>query len=182
MKACEGNISKWPEKVHHVFFAGKFTPRHATGFSPHYLIHGVNPVLPFDPTEVTFQLQGVTQRISSEDLLALRIQQLEKRPDDISQAAETIKVSRLQSRLYFKGCFKGRLSKKIFNPGDTVLVRNSGGEKGLDRKAKERYSGPYIVFRQIAGASYVLMEQDGTVHRRGVVAFMLVPYISRKDL
>ncbi len=25
VKACEGNISKWPEKVHHALFAGKVT-------------------------------------------------------------------------------------------------------------------------------------------------------------
>ncbi len=55
-------------------------------------------------------------------------------------------------------------------------------EKELDRKTKERFSGLYIVFRQSAGGSYVLIEPDGTVHRRGVAAFRLVPYIPRKDL
>ncbi len=55
-------------------------------------------------------------------------------------------------------------------------------EKELDRKTKERYSGLYIVFRQTARGSYVLMEPDGTVHRKGVAAFRLVSHISRKDL
>ncbi len=94
VKACEGNISKWPEKVHHAFFSDKVAPRHATGFSPYYWILGVDPVLPFDLTEATFQVQGFIQRMSLEDLLALRIRQLEKRPEDIPQAAETIKASR----------------------------------------------------------------------------------------
>src|SRR5579871_458017 len=58
VKSCEGNINQWPSKVHHAFFADKCIVRKSTGFSPYYLLHGVDPVLPFDFTEATFQVQG----------------------------------------------------------------------------------------------------------------------------
>jgi len=48
VKACEGNINRWPDFVHHAFFADRVTTRRATGFSPFYLLHGVDPVLPLD--------------------------------------------------------------------------------------------------------------------------------------
>ena len=79
VKACKGQISQWPGKVHIAFFADKITITRSTGFSPFFLLYGVEPVLPLDLFEATFLVQGFTDNMSTEDLLALRIRQLEKR-------------------------------------------------------------------------------------------------------
>ena len=71
IKACEGDINQWPDYVHHAFFADKVTTRRATGFSPFYLLHGVDPVLPLDLLEATYLISGFSPNMSSSDLLAL---------------------------------------------------------------------------------------------------------------
>jgi hypothetical protein len=58
-------------------------------------------------------------------------------------------------------------------------VRNTRVEKELDRKTKPRYLGPFEVVRRTTGGSYVLKELDGTISKRGVAAFRLLPYHSR---
>lgn len=179
VKSCQGNINQWPSKVHHAFFADKCITRKSTGFSPYYLLYGVDPVLPFDLTEATFLVHGFHSGMKTEELLALRIRQLEKRPEDIAQAAAAIVQSRLRSKEQFEKVFRRRLTSHVFEEGDLVLVRNSQVEKELDKKHKPRYLGPFQIVRRTKGGSYVLKELDGTVSRRGVARFRLLPYVPR---
>ena len=179
LKACEGHVNHWPMKVHHAFFADKCITRQSTGFSPFYLLYGVDPVLPFDLTEATFMVEGFRAGMTQTELLALRIRQLEKRPEDIEKATQILQMSRLRSKEQFEKHFKFRLTSHVFKENDLVLVRNSRVEKELNKKHKPRYIGPYEVVRQTKGGSYVLRELDGTVSRRGIARFRLIPYIAR---
>ena len=179
IKACDGNVSRWPDLVHHTFFADRVTVRKATGFSPYYLLYGVDPILPLDLFEATYLVSGFRKNLSTEELIALRIRQLAKHDDDIEQASQTLYQSRLKSKFEFERRFQKRLWRGEYQSGDLVLVRNSRVEKELDRKTKPRYLGPFEVVRRTKGGSYVLKELDGTQSRRGVAAFRLLPYHSR---
>jgi len=179
IKSCKGNLNQWPSKVPHAFFADKCIIRRSTGFSPYYLLYAVDPVLPFDLTESTFLVQGFKTGMSSEELLALRIQQLEKHQDDIDQAADMIRRSRLQSKENFEKHFQYRITNQVYKPGTLVLVRNSQIEKELSKKSKPRYLGPYEIVRQTKGGSYIIKELDGAISRRGVAQFRIIPYIAR---
>ena len=55
-------------------------------------------------------------------------------------------------------------------------------EKELNRKTKPRYLGPYKVARLNSGHNYVLEELDGSQLARPIVAFQVLPYITRKAL
>jgi RNase H-like domain found in reverse transcriptase/Integrase zinc binding domain len=179
MKMCQGKVKDWPNFVDHAFWADRVTTRKATGFSPFYLLHGIDPVLPFDLTEATYLVEGFRRNMSTEELLALRIRQLAKHQEDIDSAASTIAKSRFRSKEQFEKHFRRRIQTQTFSSGDLVLVRNSRVEDELNKKSKPRYLGPYEVVRQTRGGSYVLKELDGTVSRRGVAAFRLLPYHSR---
>ena len=183
IKSCRGNISKWPEKVHAAFFADRVTTSRSTGFSPFYLLHGVHPVLPLDLTEVTFMVQGFYANMKLEELLALRIRQLEKHEEDIEQAAAELVRRRFKSKEDFEKRYHFRLRNQVFNPGQLVLVRNTQVEKELDRKTKPRYLGPFVVVRRTKGGSYVLREptRDQILLRQGIAAFRLLPYITRNE-
>jgi len=161
------------------FFADRVSTSSVTGFSAFYLLHGVHPILPFDLTEASFMVNGFTSGMSSSDLLALRIRQLERHPADIQQAALTLKNARFRSKAQFERKFHKKLRRSLYQSGDFVLVRNTAVEKELNRKTKPRYLGPYEVDRRTKGGSYVLKEMDGTFLRQGVAAFRLYPYIGR---
>lgn len=164
-----------------MLFADRITVRKATGFSPFYLLHGIEPLLPFDLTEASFMVEGFRSGLTTAELLALKVQQLEKRTEDIAQAAETLARNRLGTKEQFERKFHARLQKDSYDPGFLVLVRNSGIEKSLDKKTKPRYQGPFEIVRHTTGGSYVLQELDGSVKRQSVAAFGIIPYISRKD-
>jgi hypothetical protein len=182
VKACEGNINRWPNLVHHTFFADKIMPRKATGFSPFYLLYGIDPVLPFDLTEVTYLVDGFYAGMDSVDLLALRIRQLEKRPSDLAKAAESIIAQRVKNKAQFEKRYRRLLRKEDYEPGELVIVQNSSTFKSHNRKHKARYLGPLVVERKTIGGSYVLKDLDGTINRRSVAARRLLPYHSRGDL
>ena len=182
MKVCKENPSQWPDHVAHAFFADRVTVRRQTGYSPYYLLYGVDPLLPFDLAEASFMIDSYTSDMTTVDLLASRIRQLQKKPADIEKAALTLQKNRLRSKTQFEAKFHARLTQQTYPPGSLVLVRNSAIEKELDKKSKPRYLGPYQVVRvRTGGRSYVLQELDGAIWKQSVAAFRILPYISRND-
>ena len=176
-KACKGKISQWPSKVHAAFHADRITVTKSTGCSPYYLLYGTEPALPLDLFESTFLVKGFREEMSREDLLALRIRQLEKRDEDIEKAAQLLAKMRFKSKQQFEKRFKSRLSQTVFQAGDLVLLRNSEIEKNLDRKSYERYLGPMKVVERTATGAYKLQELDGTEYKAKIAPFRLLPYI-----
>jgi hypothetical protein len=124
-------------------------------------------------------VNGLTSGMSSSNLLALHIRQLQRHPADISQAAQTLRAARFKSKTQFERKFHRKLKCSMYQSGDLVLVRNTAIEKELNRKTKPRYLGPFEVERRTKGGSYVLKEMDGAILQQGVAAFRLYPYISR---
>lgn len=99
----------------------------------------------------------------------------------MARAAETLRKARFRSKEQFEKRFSLRLQKGHYKPGELVLIRNTRIEKELNRKTKPRYLGPFAVERRTTGGSYILRELDGTVSRRGIAAFRLLPYISHSS-
>lgn len=95
---------------------------------------GGDPVLPFDLTEATFIIEGYKAGLSSAELIALHLCQLEKRPEDIVQAADVIKQSRMKSKKQFEKRFSHRISQTELEPEQLVLVRNSQRDAGIANK------------------------------------------------
>ncbi|KAI0363456.1 hypothetical protein BV20DRAFT_958225, partial [Pilatotrama ljubarskyi] len=174
----KGEISRWPDLLPHAQFADRITIWQSTGFSLYFLLHGVHPVLPMDLRESTFMVQGLRQGLTHSELLALHIQQLERRPKDVAQAAEVLRKTRITSKEAFEKRFAHWLKKEAFQPGDLVLVRNTAIEKEMNRKHKPRYLGPYEVVRQTCNGSYVIKELNGDISRESVAAFRLLAYNS----
>lgn len=182
LKTCKGDVSKWPDYVHHAFFTDRITISQSTGFSPYYLLYGVEPVLPFDLTEMTLLVDGFHSGMSTSDLLALRIRQLMKKPEDTAKAAALLKKTHFCSKEIFERRYRHRLRKDIYQQGELILVRNKAVENSADRKQYPRYLGPYQVIRQTKGGSYIVAELDGAVWRKGVAVFRLLPFVSRDQL
>jgi hypothetical protein len=179
VKACEGDTTKWPTRAPHVFWADRATIRKSTGYSPFYMAHGVEPLLPFDITLATFLVPNLTKPLSTANLIATRARQLELREDDLASIWDNILKSRLASARQFERQYENTLLALDFKPGNLVLVRNSSTESDLGRKTKPRYIGPMVVLRRTRNGAYRLAELDGAVSKLRYAAFRLIPYLAR---
>jgi hypothetical protein len=70
MKTCNGDKHKWQEVIHAVFWAEHVTIQRLTGYSPFYMVHSVQPVLPFDIIEATYLIPALDTGISTGELIA----------------------------------------------------------------------------------------------------------------
>ena len=177
-ESLQGCIHLWPNKLQMALFADNITIRRSTGYSAYFLLHGTNPILPPDLWEFTFLVEGFQQNLPSQDLLALRIQQIEYWDEDMANAMQILRNSQLKSKCQFERWFEAQLAHGRYAPGDLILVRNTAIEKELNRKTKPRYLGPYKVIRQTLGENYVVEELDGATLARPMAAFRVVPYIT----
>ena len=161
MKTCEGNEFKWCQVLPQVFWAERITIQKATGYSPYYMAHGVHPLLPFDIVEATYLAPKQDFGISTEELIAIRTRQLEKRPKDIENMQETVTNYHHKALKCFKRDHMAHIKDFDFKKGDLVLLRNSRIEESLNRKTKPRYIGPMLVVCRKKNTSYVIVELDG---------------------
>jgi hypothetical protein len=178
VKACDGDPSRWPTVAPFVFWADRVTTRKSTGYSPYYMAHGVDPVLPFDLALATFLVPDINQPLSTDDLIAIRARQLEKRPADLAAIHDHIIASRFASVRQFVKHHAHLIRDYDFDPGTLVLVRNSGSN--MD-KTKPRYFGPMVVLRRNRNGAYRLGELDGAISKLRYAAFRLLPYHTRSQ-
>ena len=174
-------LSVWPKYVPLIFFADRITVRRSTNVSPFFVLHGTEPLLPFDLSESSFLSDRFTANMTTEDLLAARMLQLEKRDEDLAKVAATLKKYRLKSKEQFEERFENRLCTGDYPNGSLVLIRNISIEKSADRKYQPRYLGPYKVVRRTRHGSYVLEELNGVALRYRIAPFRVLPYFSRTD-
>lgn len=182
LKTAEGDIERWPEVAMAVFWAERVTIQKSTGFSPYYIVHGVEPVLPFDIAEATYMSPAFEEGISTETLLTTRARALLKRPADLQMVREKVLASRWKAVRVFEERYKNTIKDFMFKPGDLVLVQNSKIEQEASRKAKPKYLGPLAVVRRTQAGTYILAELDGAVSRLRYAAFRLIPYFARTSL
>ena len=179
VKACEGDILRWPSVTPHVFWADRVTVRKDIGFSPFYMAHGIDPILPFDLAEATFLVPKLDKPLSRVDLLAIRARQLEKRESDLNTVKDRVLKARYSSIAQFEKENANLIKDYAFAPGSLVLVRNTRIENDFSRKTKPRYLGPLLVVRRNRNSAYILAELDGSVHKLPFAGFRLVPYYPR---
>ncbi len=150
------------------------------------LVHDLQPlhavtirnaaVLPFDITLATFLVPNLANPLSTAELIATRIHQLQRREDDLAAIHTNVLKSRFESVQQFERQYVNTIRNFDFQPGALVLVQNSSIEMDLSRKAKPRYIGPMVVVRRTQNGSYRLAELDGAVSNLRFAAFHLVPY------
>ena len=68
---------------------------------PAELMFGQKPVMPTERTISSWATVDWKDEMSREELLAARIQQLERRPEDMERAAEKLRVARIRNKARF---------------------------------------------------------------------------------
>ena len=153
VKACNGDITQWPEVTPHTFWVDWVTTRKAMGHSPFCNAHSTKPLLPFDIMEATFMLPPVTAKLSTSDLLGLWACQLAKREEDLAKIQDNVVRACFASIAQFEKQFKSTIHNYNFQTGDSVLVLNKALAPESNTKCKPRYFRPMLVIRCTARGS-----------------------------
>lgn len=179
VKATNHQLEKWPVAIHYVFWAERVTIQKATGYSPYYIAHGVEPLFPFDITEATYMSPAIQEGMTTTELLGLRARKLWKREEDLEEIRRDVYKSRVESAKRFEEAHARQMKDFNFQPGSLVLIRNSKIDVQLDRKTKPRYSGPYLVVKRTERGNYIISELDGAVSATAVSVSRVIPYFAR---
>ena len=165
----------------YIFWADRVTTRKATGHSPFYMGHSIEPLLPLDITEATFMLPPITAKLSTTDLLSLHARQLAKREENLAKIHNNIVKSWFTSIAEFKKQFKNTIHDYDFQSSDLALVLNKKIKLESNAKCKPRYFGPMVVVHRSTNGSYCLAELDGALSKLKFAAFNLIPYHARSN-
>ena len=162
-KSCQGRIANWPKLLPYALWADRTTHSSVTGFMPFELMYGQKPIMPTEEAITTWSILPWEMNISREDLLALRIRQLERHKEDVEQAKIKLKDARVKNKAAFDQ--KHRLRPIALQDGDWVLVYDSSLDNQYTtmRKMVRRWFGPYVVMQVLDHGAYKLCELDGTV-------------------
>jgi hypothetical protein len=162
VKACKGKPKMWPKLLPFALWADRTTHSTVTGYMPVELMYGQKPIMPVEGDIPTWMFLSWEDGISRERLLELRIQQLERLPEDVGIALEKMKAARLSNKERFDKTH--RIRRKKIREGDWVLVFDSTLEHqhSTVRKFAKRWFGPYVVIKVHLNGTYSLRELDGT--------------------
>lgn len=166
VKACHGKPSLWPDLLPLALMANRITCSSITGFPPADLVSGHLPLMPIEKDVYSWRTIGWKDQVSTEELIARRIEHFGLNPDKIEIARERVKASRLKNKIRFDKTH--RLRPTPIKEGDWVLI----SEDSLDnqhstlKKFARRWRGPYVITKVHDNATYNIREMDGAEHRQ----------------
>jgi transposase InsO family protein len=107
IKSCDGDGTRWYQVIHCVFWAERVTIHRAMGFSPYFMVHGVEPIFPFDLAEAMFLTPLPSQgAFNTADLIAWCVHQLQKRESDLDAIKDQVVKARYKSIHNFEQHFR----------------------------------------------------------------------------
>ena len=83
VRACGGQVGNWPRLLPYALWADRTTHSSVTGYMPIELMFEQKPIMPMERSISSWATVGWRDEMSREDLLAARITQLERRPEDV---------------------------------------------------------------------------------------------------
>ena len=180
MKLAEDMPKKWPLYAPSVFWAERVTILKSTGFSPYYIAHGIEPLLPFNLTEATYMSPPLDSELTTADVILYCAHQLQKSPKDLEHIQDMVLKSCLKSMEQFKIKYESHIKDYKFMKGALALVRNVVRDNRHDSKATPWYIGPMVVLQRTKGGAYIMAELDGSIAKTRYAAKRLVPYLPCK--
>jgi transposase InsO family protein len=142
---------KWLQELPAVVWSLRTTPSRATGFTPFFLVHGAEAVLPTD-----LEYGSPRVRVYDEDA------NQRAREDSLDQLDEARLVALMYSARYQQSLRRyqaRKIRRRDFSEGDLVL-RLRQDNRGR-HKLSPPWEGPYVVAKVLKPGTYKLANEDG---------------------
>src|SRR3954464_3328649 len=148
MSSLEQKAVNWTKELPSVLWSLRTTPNSATGYTPFFMVHGAEAVL---PAEVCHQAPWVVAYTEAESTTALE--------DAVDTLDEARDIAAARSAVYqqsLRNYHSRRLRPRSFVEGDLVLRLKQERTKNLESP----WEGPYIVTEFILGGAYRLKHRE----------------------
>ncbi|OBZ70423.1 Transposon Tf2-9 polyprotein [Grifola frondosa] len=125
LKACGNEPQEWPLYLPGALLAMRTTTSRMTGYTPYYLLYSQNPVFGFDLSDRTWSTLDWFAVKDTDDLIALRLQQITRREKDIGRATEKLNKARAKAVEDYEKRNAGRIQTEMLAVGTLVLVHQT---------------------------------------------------------
>jgi hypothetical protein len=165
VKACQGNPFRWPDLLPLALMSDRMTCSSVTGFPPVELASGHLPLMPIEEDVCSWRTIEWKDQVSTEDLIARRIEHFSLKLSKVELAREKVKEARLKNKVRFDKTH--RLRPILIKEGDWVLISEDSldNQHSTMKKFARRWRGPYVVTKVHNNATYTIRELDGVEHR-----------------
>jgi hypothetical protein len=150
-KVVDGNQRDWDEHLPFVLLAYRAAVQESTGFSPHVLMTGREPLLPVD----LLYGQPPTGRSINPSTYVQSLQEKLWATHELARES-MLKASTRQKRYYD---LRGNLNQ--YAEGDLVWLHDTRRRKGLSPKLQKRWDGPYTIVSRISDLNYEVRKPGG---------------------
>jgi hypothetical protein len=171
----------WVDNLSAVLLADRITVKRTTGMTPYRLVTGQNPILPIDMVLPSWRVLPWANVSTTEELLALRAQQLDIRNVEVEEAAARTRRIRDENKDSWDDRRNIRAEGEI-QAEDLVLLWDSvlATNMSKSRKLTKKWMGPYRVRHAYADRNYYQLEElDGTAFRHTTAGSKIKKFLQR---
>jgi hypothetical protein len=168
-KLCAGVPDKWPKFISRALLAVRTRIHDATGFSPFFLVYGIEPRIPGDSPPV--DLFEFPSDMDVEEFTRRELQAL-----GVARGLAHERTQKQAQKMKERYDNNYHTSNHGFVIGEFVKVKNHNRQKFEDR-----WIGPFIVTAALPNGSYRLMHANGKTKEDPVFHDDMAPFRSSND-
>jgi hypothetical protein len=147
--------TSWHTMLFSALWAYRTSVKSSTGFTPFWLVYGVEAILPIECEIPSLKLVvELLPNISVEEERLLYLMRLDKTRRDVTLVIEAQKK-------HVKAQYDKHVKPRIFFKGDFVLLYEQDRDVLGDGKFEPMWRGPYIIRRVLDKGAYELVDYDG---------------------
>jgi RNase H-like domain found in reverse transcriptase/Integrase zinc binding domain/Reverse transcriptase (RNA-dependent DNA polymerase) len=185
-KLTKGTGKAWPKHMAAMKWADRCTVKKGTGYTPAYIVHGRELVLPIETDLPTVQTRKWPEETTdTASLLALRVKQIDRLNQDLNEATLKLWRKRLEAKNEWDAAHaqKERPLSEPLEEGNLVLLRRVQLDNEFGKsKLQWRWLGPYRIHKaDLERNNFVLEELDGATFAKPVHGNRLKRYFQREQ-
>jgi hypothetical protein len=169
----DGIPKRWDEFLAQTLFSMRVRTHSTTGYSPFYLLYGIDPRLPFDPRPPPETMRPLDEEEYDEFCAEYTAREL----DILGEHRAAAYHRSLQQASKMKNKTNDdNVDDYHFDIGDMVKLKHHG-----KTKFEFKWKGPYYILRRGHPGTYFLISPRGDVWNSSVNQFDLAPWLSRTE-